>query len=980
MTVGTTIEKIKKRNGAIVEFDRVRIERAIEKACNANGFGGAVGRIPPITDDVVATLATQFGETIPSVEDVQDMVERKLAEHGLWEVAKAYIVYRNERTKEREKEKLETLHKIEERQLTVRKRDGSVVPFDPKIIEDALYHYSRDYGDAVDRAGIVRDTVLSVFDGISSRDIWKALVMAVRSRIEQDPVYSQLAARVLWNWLYEDVLGVDERAPEFAQRYRDGLETSIRRAVQANRLDPRMLAFDMSRLSGAISPERDLLFAYLGAHTVYDRYFIRDLAGTILEAPQYFWMRVAMGLALNEPDKEGAAIRFYNVMSTLRYVPSTPTLFHSGTPHPQLSSCYLTTVADSLDHIFKCIGDNAQLSKWSGGLGNDWTNLRATGAKIKATGVESQGVIPFLKIANDTTAAINRSGRRRGATCAYLETWHYDIEDFLELRKNTGDERRRTHDMNTANWIPDLFMKRVRDDASWTLISPDEAPDLHHLYGRAFEERYASYEAQAAAGNLHLARTVRARDLWKKMLSMLFETGHPWMTWKDPCNLRSPQDHAGVIHSSNLCTEITLNTSAEETAVCNLGSVNLAVHIVGGRLDTELIRDTVGTAVRMLDNVIDICFYPTTEARAANLRHRPVGLGIMGFQDALYQLEIDFASEECVRFADVSMEVISYHAILASSELARERGAYPSYRGSKWDRGIFPIDTLDLLERERGIPIPVPRTATMDWAPVRANVRANGMRNSNVMAMAPTATISNIVGSLPTIEPIYKNLYVKSNQFGDFVVVNRYLIEDLKKLNLWDERMVNLLKYHDGNVAEIGEIPPLLREKYKETFQIEPYWLVKAAAYRGKWIDQSQSLNIFYAGSSGKDLNDIYLKAWEMGLKTTYYLRTLAASQVEKATVNTAQFGSTHKRPAMTAAVKAVAAVAAVEAAQREASTLPAPVTPTVKQSAPSPAPEPPAPPPPPAPPTANVSVQASSSPQLKGLCRIDDPNCEACQ
>jgi ribonucleoside-diphosphate reductase alpha chain len=937
-------DKIKKRNGEIVAFNRERIEKAIEKACIAEGFAGAVGRIPAITDAAIADLAGRFGLTTLSVENVQDTVERKLAESGLWEVAKGYILYRKEREKARVNEKAETLHKIEEHRIHVKKHDGTVEIFDPLKVEELLSWFVLPYNGAIDKPAVIRDTVFSVFDGISEDEVDKALIMSVRSRIELDPAYSQLAARLLWNRLYRNVIGVDERSENFAARYKSGLEHAIRLAVKDGRMDPRLLAFDLDRLATALRPERDLLFAYLGAHTVYDRYLIKSLSGNILETPQIFWMRVAMGLALNESEKEERAIEFYEAMSRLRYIPSTPTLFHSGTAHPQLSSCYITTVEDSLTHIFKSIGDNAQLSKWSGGLGNDWSNLRATGAKIKGTGVESQGVIPFLKVANDTTAAINRSGRRRGAACAYLEVWHYDIESFLELRKNTGDERRRTHDMNTASWIPDLFMKRVKEDGAWTLFSPDETPDLHHIYGREFEERYAHYEQLAAKGKIVLWKTVRARDLWKKMLSMLFETGHPWITFKDPSNVRSPQDHVGTVHSSNLCTEITLNTSVEETAVCNLGSINLATHIVDGKLNEERIATTAKLAMRMLDNVIDINFYPTPEACEASTRHRPVGLGIMGHQDALFMLNIDFASEEAVLFADRSMELISYHAILASSELAAERGAYKSYRGSKWDRGIFPIDTLDLLEKERGVPIPVPRAGALDWSAVRAGVKRNGMRNSNCLALAPTATISNIAGALPSTEPIYKNLYVKSNQFGDFAVANTYLIEDLKKAGLWSARMAELIKYNDGRVTAIGEIPEEIRAKYKETFEIEPYWIIKAAAYRGKWIDQSQSTNIFYAGTSGKDLNDIYLLAWEMGLKTTYYLRTLAASQVEKSTVSTAEYGSTHKREGAVGSAPVEVVLAPIKAE----------VAPNAK-------------------PTPAIGA-------LKGLCRIDDPNCEACQ
>jgi ribonucleoside-diphosphate reductase alpha chain len=627
-------EKVKKRNGEIVAFDRIRIEKAMEKACVAEGWSGAVGRIPSIADAVIDDMRARFGVSTPSVEDVQDTVERKLAEAGLWEVSKAYILYRKEREKARETEKAETLHKIEEHKISVRKPDGTAVPFDPLAVEEKLSWFAKPYGEAIDRPSVIRDTVFSVFDGITEDEIDKALIMAVRSRTEQDPAYSRLAARLLWNRLYRDLLGSDERVPGFADRYRVSLEKSVRAGVKDGRLDPRLLVYDFGRLAAALVPERDLLFMYLGGHTIYDRYFIRSLEGKILETPQGFWMRVAMGLALNEEDKEGWAIRFYETMSKLEYLPSTPTLFHSGTAHPQLSSCYITTVNDSLTHIFKCIGDNAQLSKWSGGLGNDWTDLRATGAKITGTGVESQGIIPFLKIANDTTAAINRSGRRRGAACAYLEIWHYDIEGFLELRKNTGDERRRTHDMDTSNWIPDLFMKRVKEDGVWTLFSPDETPDLHHIYGSAFAERYAHYEAEAAAGNIKLFRQMRARDLWKKMLSMLFETGHPWITWKDACNIRSPQDHAGVIHSSNLCTEITLNTSADETAVCNLGSVNLAVHVKDGKLDMAKLAGTVRIAMRMLDNVIDLNFYPTTEAAATmpfwrRLNSRPSAVHIL---------------------------------------------------------------------------------------------------------------------------------------------------------------------------------------------------------------------------------------------------------------------------------------------------------------------------------------------------------------
>jgi len=694
-------------------------------------------------------------------------------------------------------------------------------------------------------------------------------------------------ARFLFNDLYKSVLGVDEFADGFAATHRAQFPERIRAGVEAGRLDQRLLEFDLNRLAAELRHERDSLFTYLGAQVLYDRYFLKNLKQEILETPQYFWMRVAMGLALSEEsDRDGWALRFYDVISSLHYVPSTPTLFHAGTRHPQMSSCYLSTVDDDLSHILKCIGDNAQLSKWSGGLGNDWTNIRGTGALIKSTNVGSQGVVPFLKIVDATTAAINRSGKRRGATCVYLEAWHYDYEDFLELRKNTGDERRRTHDTNTASWIPDLLMKRVLADGEWTLFSPDEAPDLHDLYGKAFEERYEAYERAADRGEIRLFRRVRAADLWRKMITMLFETGHPWLTFKDPCNLRSPQDHVGIVHSSNLCTEITLNTSAEETAVCNLGSINLSRHVEDGEINRERLRYSVEMAVRMLDNVIDLNFYPTPESRRANLRHRPVGLGVMGLQNALYAMDLPFDSEGAVAFSDELQEFISYHAILASSELAAEKGPYHSFPGSKWDRGLFPLDTLDLLESERGLPTGVDKTARLDWSPVRESVRRHGMRNSNAMAIAPTATIANIAGCFPSIEPIYKNIYVKSNFSGEFTIINRHLVTELKELGSWNDEMMERIKFHDGSVQSIADIPAEVRRKYKEVFEIDPIWIVKHAAHRGKWIDQSQSVNIFTTSTSGRAISDAYMNAWRMGLKTTYYLRTMAASSVEKATLD----------------------------------------------------------------------------------------------
>jgi ribonucleoside-diphosphate reductase alpha chain len=677
--------------------------------------------------------------------------------------------------------------------------------------------------------------------------------------------------------------------------YREAFVWGIKKGVNEKIFDAKLLDFDLITLSKQIKMERDELFEFMGLQTLYERYLAKVKQQRI-ELPQVFWMRVAMGLAIEEENKTEKALEFYEVLSTLRFVSSTPTLFHAGTSHPQLSSCYLTTVEDDLGHIFKCLGDNAQLSKWSGGLGNDWSNIRATGSWIGSTKVESQGVIPFLKIANDVTMAINRSGKRRGATCAYLETWHADIEDFLDLRKNTGDERRRTHDMNTANWIPDLFMKRVIENGKWTLFSPEEVPELHHTFGKKFEEKYEEYEQKAAQGKINLHKTVEAQKLWKKMLGMLFETGHPWMTFKDPCNIRSPQDHVGVVHSSNLCTEITLNTSRDETAVCNLGSVNLERHVTNGELDMDLLASTVKTAICMLDNVIDINFYPTIEAKNSNMRHRPIGLGIMGVQDAFYKIGVPFDSDEAVDFSDRVMEAISYNAILGSSILAKEKGPYESYKGSKWDRGLFPFDTLKLLEEERGMQLDVDRKQRLDWDCVKDHVKKYGMRNSNNMAIAPTATISTISGCFPCVEPIYKNIYVKSNISGEFTVVNYYLVEALKKEGLWNQEMLDQIKYYDGNIQNITAIPAKLKALYKEAFEIETSWILRHAAARGKWIDQSQSINIFMAGVSGKALSNVYIDAWRRGLKTTYYLRSLAASQIEKSTLDASKFGFTQKR------------------------------------------------------------------------------------
>ncbi len=772
--------------------------------------------------------------------------------------------------------------------MNIIKRSGESASFDKNEIKTCIQDVISTHQDKVDieTEEVLKEVEKNIFEGISTKQINQTILFSLRARIEKDPAYSSLATRFLLNDLYKEVLRANEFDSDFEEKYRHNLENNIKKGVEEGRYDSRLLEFDFEKLSNTLKLENDRLFTYLGIQTLHDRYFVKDYDQNILETPQAFWMRVAMGLALNEEKKNEKAVEFYEVMSNLLYIPSTPTLFHSGTTHPQMSSCYLNTVEDDLAHIFKVYSDNAMLSKWSGGIGTDWTNIRGTGALIKGTNVESQGVVPFLKIADATTSAINRSGKRRGAACAYLETWHYDIESFLDLRKNTGDERRRTHDTNTANWIPDLFMKRVEEDRDWTLFSPDETPELHHIYGKAFEEKYEEYEAKASKGEIKLFKKLKAKNLWKRMITILFETGHPWITFKDPSNVRSPQDHVGVVHNSNLCTEITLNTSADETAVCNLGSLNLAKFISDGKINKDLLSKTIEVAIRMLDNVIDLNFYPTIEAKNSNLRHRPIGLGVMGLQDALYKMNLDFDSEEAVNFSDELQEFIAYNAILNSSKIAEEKGKYESFEGSKWDRGIFPLDTVDLLEKERGQKIQVNRTAKLDWDDLKKKVKTHGVRNSNVMAIAPTATISNIAGSFPTIEPIYKNLYVKSNASGEFTVLNKYLIEDLKDLNLWNKEVNNKLKYYDGSVQNIEEIPENLKNKYKEAFEIAPEWVIKHASVRAKWIDQSQSVNIFASTVSGKVLSDIYMNAWKSGLKTTYYLRTMGASSIEKSTID----------------------------------------------------------------------------------------------
>ncbi|QQR48622.1 ribonucleoside-diphosphate reductase subunit alpha [bacterium] len=777
----------------------------------------------------------------------------------------------------------------------VGKREGEDVAFDRLKIEQAIRRCCAECLQDVSVDLIIEELMRNIYDGIPTKDLERALILAAVALMERDPAYDVLAARLFLQRIYKEIIGISVTENTVAQLYQNQFIIGIKKGIEAGRLNPKLADFPLEELAKKMVIERDKLFRYMGIATLYERYFLR-VEKNILELPQAFWMRIAMGLALNEKDQLGKTVEFYNVLSSLLYVASTPTLFHAGLVHAQLSSCYLTYVDDDLNHIFKCLRDNANLSKFSGGIGNDWTALRATGAPVKSINVESQGLIPFLRIANDVVSAINRSGSRRGATCVYLEVWHLDYEDFLDLRRNTGDERRRAHDMNTASWIPDLFMKRVISDGNWTFFSPHETPDLHEIYGQKFEERYVHYENMALQGKIEFFKVIKAQQLWRKMLTRLFETGHPWVNFKDACNIRSPQDHAGVVHSSNLCTEITLNTSREETAVCNIGSINLARHVVDNKLDDELLTRTIETAVRMLDNVIDVNFYPTSEAKASNLRHRPVGLGIMGFQDVLFKMNVAFEDDRALTLADQLQEKISYHAIKASALLAQERGAYGSFKGSKWHRNIFPVDTLDLLEKERGVPIDTPRTSSLDWAPVRALVQEYGMRNSNLMAIAPTATISNIVACFPSIEPIYKNMYVKSNMSGEFIVINQYLVNDLKKIGLWSKDMADKIKYFDGSVQMIDEIPDALKSKYKEAFEIDQEWLVKLAARRAKWIDQSQSLNIFMIGASGKKLNDLYIAGWKAGVKTFYYLRSMAASQIEKSTLDAKKFGFTQKR------------------------------------------------------------------------------------
>jgi len=886
--------KIYRKDGTLVRFNPMKIAISIEEVfrkleqIEGQSTQEIIEAVNLITEKVVekAVVLSKIHPTL-HVSIIQDEVETQLMREGFYAAAKEFILYRvsigeqsTPFTKERE-EKERT-----QRQFTVLMADQSTRIFSEAQVRSKIQFACRGLEKLVSSEKLVESAITNFYEGMKEYEVDLANLYAAKAQIEMEPAYSKVAARLLLDLLYRETMEISSSDPSLESTHRQYFKKYMTVAISLERLSPALLGFDLDRLANAMQLGRDDQFSYLGLQTLYDRYFIHNQQRR-LETPQIFWMRVAMGLALNEKEKKNErAIEFYDVLSKFLFVSSTPTLFNSGTLHSQLSSCYLSTIMDDLGHIFKVISDDAQLSKWAGGIGNDWTNVRATGAVIKGTNGKSQGVIPFLKVANDTAVAVNQGGKRKGAMCAYLETWHIDIEDFLELRKNTGDERRRTHDMNTANWIPDLFMKRVMNNEMWTLFSPNDVPDLHDLYGQAFENQYLVYEKMAAEGELKLFKKLEAVQLWRKMLSMLFETGHPWLTFKDPSNIRSPQDHVGVVHSSNLCTEILLNTSAEETAVCNLGSVNLVEHTTEKGIDKKKLAATIRTAIRMLDNVVDINFYPTEEAKTSNLRHRPIGLGLMGFQDALYLQKIGYGSHEAIQFADRSMEMISYYAILASSELAQEKGAYSTYKGSKWDRGLLPIDTLELLEKERGGYLEVDRSSHLDWSPVRESIKNHGMRNSNTMAIAPTATISNITGVTQSIEPMYKHLFVKSNLSGEFTVPNTYLVQELKKLNLWDHDLLDDLKYFDGSISEIDRIPQEVKNLFLTAFEIDPEWIIECASRRQKWIDMGQSLNLYLAEPNGKKLNQMYLLGWTRGLKTNYYLRTLAATQIEKATTD----------------------------------------------------------------------------------------------
>jgi ribonucleoside-diphosphate reductase alpha chain len=884
--------KVIRRNGSVVVFAPEKISVALTKAFIAvnGGQGAASARVremvEQLTDGVVSALVRRqpHGGTM-HIEDIQDQVELGLMRSGEHDVARTYVLYREERAQSRAKVKTkEPVHVI-----NVTDEDGVSRPLDLDHLAATVQAACEGLTDVVNADAVIKLTLKDLYDGVARHEVRKCLVLSSRSLIEKEPAYNFVTARLLLNNICGEVLGEEVSQADMATRYAEYFPKFIKIGIRAGLLDEKLGQFNLQRLAQELDAQRDLQFGYLGLQTLYDRYFLHAESKRI-ELPQVFFMRVAMGLALNEIDREARAVEFYKLLSSFDFMSSTPTLFNSGTQRSQLSSCYLTTVSDDLSGIYDAIKENALLAKFAGGLGNDWTPVRALGAHIKGTNGQSQGVVPFLKVVNDTAVAVNQGGKRKGAVCAYLETWHLDVEEFLDLRKNTGDDRRRTHDMNTANWIPDLFMKRVMEGGDWTLFSPSDVPDLHDKFGADFERAYTAYEAKAASGELKLSKKIPAASMWRKMLTMLFETGHPWITFKDPCNIRSPQQHVGVVHSSNLCTEITLNTSDDEIAVCNLGSVNLAAHLFpkghekAGQLDHGKLRRTITTAMRMLDNVVDINYYAVDKARNANFKHRPVGLGIMGFQDCLHDLRIPYASDAATEFADRSMEAVCYYAYWASTELAEERGRYASYRGSLWDRGILPQDSLELLRQERGGFVEVDMSASMDWDVLRARIKQHGMRNSNCVAIAPTATISNIIGVSACIEPTYQNIFVKSNLSGEFTVINEHLVADLKQLGLWDEVMIADLNYFDGSLAKIDRVPAELRSLYATAFEVEPSWLIEAASRRQKWIDQAQSLNIYMAGVSGRKLDETYKLAWLRGLKTTYYLRTLGATSAEKST------------------------------------------------------------------------------------------------
>src|SRR4051812_23032777 len=897
--------KIIRRNGAVVGFEPDKIAVAVTKAFlavygnTAAASAGVRDKVNLLTQSVVGSLMRRHpaGGTF-HIEDVQDQVELALMRGGEHQVARSYVLYRDQRAQERAKRAQEAAESQKPSiHVTV---GGARIPLDTAKLESLITSACHGLGGDVDPRKILDATLRDLYDGVPLEEVHKCAILAARMLLEQDPDYSYVTSRLLLHTIRREVLGEEVTQEEMSTRYAEYFPTFIATGVRAQLLDEKLASFDLKRLGEALKPERDLQFNYLGLQTLYDRYFLHVNEQRI-ELPQAFFMRVAMGLSLNEIHREERAIEFYNVLSTFDFMSSTPTLFNSGTQRSQLSSCYLTTVSDDLDGIYEAIKENALLSKFAGGLGNDWTPVRALGSYIKGTNGKSQGVVPFLKVVNDTAVAVNQGGKRKGAVCCYLETWHLDIEEFLELRKNTGDDRRRTHDMNTANWIPDLFMKRVMEGGEWTLFSPSDVPDLHDKFGKAFEEAYTIYEKKAARGELKLHKKIPAQSLWRKMLTMLFETGHPWITFKDASNIRSPQSHVGVVHSSNLCTEITLNTNAEEIAVCNLGSVNLLAHVRNGKLDHEKLKRTITTAMRMLDNVIDINYYAVKKAHDSNKRHRPVGLGIMGFQDCLQELRIAYASDEAIDFADKSMEAVCYYAYWASTELAAERGRYSSFAGSLWDKGILPHDTIKLLAEQRGGFVEVDTSETMDWAALRARIKQYGMRNSNCVAIAPTATISNIIGVSASIEPNYQNLFVKSNLSGEFTVVNEFMVRELKKMGLWDNVMVNDLKHFDGSIGKIDRVPQELRSLYATAFEVDCTWLVEAGARRQKWIDQAQSLNIYMAGASGKKLDDTYKLAWLRGLKTTYYLRTLAATSAEKSTGTGGELNAVNSSGGMTA-------------------------------------------------------------------------------